>query len=286
MKPPAVAVATLLTLLAVVAGCGAEDAREPADSSTPAAGPDSPVSSDGGADGAARRPTSPPPSTGLYDGPPPAWVETSAGSVWLAFASYCWETVCADAMPPRCGTAHAAEIEVAPREGLVFHLGFEPTAVTLRFFGDPADGSALEGEVLLETRRDPVWEIDRDGPVWLSAAGADGRDASYAACLRFAADNGAGAPSAEPLTVEQAAAARTTQPLTVVGTLLVNGDEVRLCGLVAESFPPQCPSRFLLVEGYDPAAGEGLTREGTIAWIDRPVELRGRIRGTTLHVGG
>ena len=33
-------------------------------------------------------------------GPPSAWIETRDRSVWLAFGSYCWTTMCVDMIPP------------------------------------------------------------------------------------------------------------------------------------------------------------------------------------------
>jgi VanZ family protein len=37
-------------------------------------------------------------------GPPAAWLETRARSVWLAFSGYCWKTTCADFPPPQSRT--------------------------------------------------------------------------------------------------------------------------------------------------------------------------------------
>jgi hypothetical protein len=112
------------------------------------------------------------------EGPPPAWVETEAGSVWLAYSTYCWGSVCADFVAPSCvGEQAAPRVELRRGETVRFHLGFEPAEVALTFFpeGGEPDGVALDAS------RAPAWRADRAEAFSLFAR-ADGRDASYAGC--------------------------------------------------------------------------------------------------------
>jgi hypothetical protein len=77
-------------------------------------------------------------------GPPPAWIETSTRSVWLAYGSYCWTTLCVDMIPPamrkdiplvavRTGNAVRVHLAFVPRTANVVILrGDRPTTLRLR----------------------------------------------------------------------------------------------------------------------------------------------------------
>ena len=71
-------------------------------------------------------------------------------------------------------------------------------------------------------------------------------------------------------------------PLIVRGLLHVNDGEVRMCETLAESFPPQCGGRFLLVKGLDVEATTGLKTEGSVSWSDQQVEIQGTVEGEVL----
>src|SRR5919201_1413034 len=83
--------------------------------------------------------TASPPSerqpTGEASGPPPAWIETQAGSTWLGFSSYCWTSgrtgTCADAIAPKCGQAGVPEIPVVGDETVRTHLGYTPIGASV-----------------------------------------------------------------------------------------------------------------------------------------------------------
>ena len=61
-----------------------------------------------------------------FDGPPPAWIETESGKLWLAYATFCWPG-CADYPAPVCGDERYAPTIVVRRAEVVrFHLGFDP----------------------------------------------------------------------------------------------------------------------------------------------------------------
>ncbi len=215
------------------------------------------------------------------EGPPPAWVVTERGAFWLAYASYCWGTACADYVAD-CDPKRVPSLEVSRGDRLTFHLEFEPSRVTLAFYDPPIDQGP--DTVRLDAQREPTWTVDRDGIVWLTARAGDGRDASYAACLRL---DGGGADSSpdKPLGIDEALALRTTEPVLVQGSLLIAGRETRLCSGFAESHPPQCAGPSLRVEGLVLAAVEGLLeRSGDVRWSERPMRLRGTIDGETLTV--
>jgi hypothetical protein len=156
----------VLALLAL-AGCGSERA-------------DAPKQPDPAVQGAAQ-PTESPPSLGGRDGPPPAWIETETGSHWLAFASYCWGSTCADYV----GISERGDVPVVPvREGerVRVHLGFDPGDVSLSY------GSTDRSIRHTRVGRVVEWRATVKGGIWLfarAAPGQNGTDASYVVKLSF-----------------------------------------------------------------------------------------------------
>jgi hypothetical protein len=73
-----------------------------------------------------------------------------------------------------------------------------------------------------------------------------------------------GGDSSAVLAVEEAVNHRGDAEVT--GFLHAEGERVRLCAAVLESFPPQCGEPSLRVDGLDLAGVDGLTREGDVAW--------------------
>jgi hypothetical protein len=73
-------------------------------------------------------------------------------------------------------------------------------------------------------------------------------------------------------------------PAVVTGSLLANGDDVKLCGALAESFPPQCGGGSISVVGLDLDSLDGLTAEGDVTWSDLPIEVEGVLADGTLTV--
>jgi hypothetical protein len=246
-----VRVLAALALVLLVAACGsASEAESPP--SPPASAPPAPTSG----------PLNPPPTLGA-NGPPAAWIETEAGAFWLGYSTYCWKTVCADYMAPSCRTGgDVPEIAVRSGEEVRFHLGFEPNSVVLTFFGTSVEQEELSASAT------PAWRVQRDGAIAVFST-ADGRDASYAACLRYTGDASSGAPvPGGALTVAEALESELDEPLLVEGALVAVADEVRLCSALAESFPPQCGGPSLPVQGLDLETVEGLAREGVVAWAE------------------
>ena len=62
------------------------------------------------------------------------------------------------------------------------------------------------------------------------------------------------------------------------------GDEPRICGVLRESFPPQCGGGSIKLAGYDLRSIPGVASEGDITWTDAPVVFAGTISGGTLTV--
>jgi hypothetical protein len=94
----------------------------------------------------------------------------------------------------------------------------------------------------------------------------------------------AGLGAGPGISIEEALASGSAEPLLVNGNLLAEHDEVRFCHALAESFPPQCAGPQLHVEGLNLDEVDGLVREGEVAWTDRPTQLLGTVEGDKLVV--
>jgi hypothetical protein len=86
------------------------------------------------------------------------------------------------------------------------------------------------------------------------------------------------------ISIDEAIASDLDGALLVNGNLLAQGEEIRLCSALAESFPPQCGGSSLRVEGLKLEEVDGLVTEGGVSWTDRPVQLLGDVEGDTLVV--
>ena len=124
---------------------------------------------------AASPPTSPAPSAST-DGPPPAWLETRAGSRWLGFSSYCWNRLgedfvsCSDAAAPKCSQRAVPKLSVDEGETVRAHLGYAPSKATVDDMRVKVDGRTVS------------WRVARGGPFVLFAKGPRRNDASYVGC--------------------------------------------------------------------------------------------------------
>lgn len=97
-------------------------------------------------------------------------------------------------------------------------------------------------------------------------------------------DGSAAAYGPGGVSVEEARARGGTQ--LVRGSLLARAGEVRLCSMLAESFPPQCGEPSLVVEGLDLASVVGTTTAEGVTWSEREVRLHGAVDGDVLRVTG
>lgn len=103
--------------------------------------------------------------------------------------------------------------------------------------------------------------------------------------------DGSAAPApGEALSVEEALASTLAGPLLVQGFIVArDGEPVRLCDLLAESYPPQCGGASLVVEGLDLDTVEGLTRTAEpdlaqAAWSEATVSVLGEVADGVLTV--
>lgn len=103
-------------------------------------------------------------------------------------------------------------------------------------------------------------------------------------------DGGSAQPGAAPaagsvLTIDEALAAQSDEPLTVRGFLFVQGGRVRLCDGFAESYPPQCVQPWIDVIGYKLLEQRQLYKmHAGVSWTEKPVELLGTIQNGSLTV--
>jgi hypothetical protein len=110
-------------------------------------------------------------------GPPPAWIETKAGSRWLAYSSYCWGLKqgnaqahgCADMAAPKCSQESVPKLEVGAGEQVRAHLGYD------------AQEASVEHEATKLRGRTVEWRVHRRGTFLLFTKGRPG-DASYTGC--------------------------------------------------------------------------------------------------------
>ena len=86
------------------------------------------------------------------------------------------------------------------------------------------------------------------------------------------------------LSIGEALASNLTGPLLINGLLHAQNGQVRLCENLAESFPPQCAGKFLVVNGLDLTSMEGLTSEGSVTWSDQLVQVLGSVEAAVLTV--
>lgn len=119
-------------------------------------------------------PTEPPPNASEPDAPPPAWFESSAGKVWLAYGSYCWAGLCLDRVQASCDDTSTPTAQATQGETVRFHLRFKPTEAMLAI----EDGQPQR----LPNRRTIPWSADASGLMQLFVR-AKGGDVTYAACL-------------------------------------------------------------------------------------------------------
>ena len=114
----------------------------------------------------------------------------------------------------------------------------------------------------------------------LAACGGDTEPADDAAAGSTVAQN-SGFGAGPAISIDGALASGSDETLLVSGNLLAQGDEVRLCSALAESFPPQCAGASLHVVGLNLAEVDGLLTEGDVGWTDRPIELLGVVVNDT-----
>ena len=92
------------------------------------------------------------------------------------------------------------------------------------------------------------------------------------------------------ISISEALSSGLDGPLLINGFLVIRGgehdrpEEVRLCEALAESFPPQCGGRSLVVEGLDLKGIDGISSEGPMSWSDQLVQVLGTLEGEVLTI--
>ena len=94
----------------------------------------------------------------------------------------------------------------------------------------------------------------------------------------------AGIGAGPGISIDEAIALQSPEPVLVNGWVYARGSEIRFCDAIAESYPPQCPGVSLLVEGLKLEEVDGLQREGDVAWSER-TQLLGVVADGKLKVG-
>ena len=77
----------------------------------------------------------------------------------------------------------------------------------------------------------------------------------------------AGGTAPRAYELAEALSATIEGPLLVTGLLIDDGSGWRLCGAIAESYPPQCAGEAVDVEDIDPAWYD-LQEEGDVRWME------------------
>jgi hypothetical protein len=108
--------------------------------------------------------------------------------------------------------------------------------------------------------------------------------AALLASVALAGCGGEDEAGGSPVEIMVEEAADHEGPAVVTGSLLANGDDVRLCAALAESFPPQCGGGSVTVVGLDLDTLDGLTTEGDVTWSDLPITVEGVLADGTLTV--
>lgn len=86
----------------------------------------------------------------------------------------------------------------------------------------------------------------------------------------------------EGLTVEEALATDAEGVIAVQGFIVSDASGIRLCGVLAESMPPQCGGASVQVSDLATVDPDDLTSAQGVTWSDQPVTILGEIIEGTL----
>lgn len=96
----------------------------------------------------------------------------------------------------------------------------------------------------------------------------------------------AGTDTDRPMSIDAALEVPDGAQVSVVGPMIAAGDDVRLCGAVMESYPPQCGEPSLPLVGLNLDAVIGLSRPepefSGLVWTDFPLVVFGTMQGGIL----
>jgi hypothetical protein len=95
---------------------------------------------------------------------------------------------------------------------------------------------------------------------------------------------GGGGSTDGPLSVEEALSSDPLESAVVEGILFAEGGTARLCGAIAESYPPQCPGAAVEVRGLDLSTVPDLQTAQGVSWRDGLIRLTGALEDGVLTV--
>jgi hypothetical protein len=100
---------------------------------------------------------------------------------------------------------------------------------------------------------------------------------------------GDGRQDGDSMSIKDALAADGKTVIVEGSIVAIEGEPVRLCYALLESYPPQCGQPALELEGLDLGALELVTSRGdpslpVTRWSDRPVRIRGTLERGVLIV--
>lgn len=122
-----------------------------------------------------------------------------------------------------------------------------------------------------------------DGDVATTAGPGDGTSAASSTTAAPTTSSPAGDGAGEPLTISQVLDTQPAGTVAAVGIFYDQGAGPLLCETLAESLPPQCAGRWLILSAR-PAAE--IITEGGISWTDAPVVVTGILDGDVFVVEG
>jgi len=112
-----------------------------------------------------------------------------------------------------------------------------------------------------------------------------------AVALLSACDSSEDEPTSPPssamgpgISIADALASDSDQPLLVNGAIVATTTDVRLCEVLLESYPPQCGGDYLIVEGLDLSTIDGLEEASGVSWTDFAFQLLGTVQDGVLTV--
>ncbi len=86
------------------------------------------------------------------------------------------------------------------------------------------------------------------------------------------------------ISIADALASNSDQPLLVNGAIVATAQDTRLCDVLMESYPPQCGGDYLIVEGLDLSTIENLQEASGVSWTDSPFQLLGTVENGVITV--
>jgi hypothetical protein len=123
------------------------------------------------------RPNASPPQPAARGGPPPAWIESTSESTWLAYGSYCWRSRCINYVAPALRAGLPA-LRVARGTAVRVHIGFVPRSTVVAYIQEGVAPRPLAAARVIR------WRPSTDGRFEVEVRGPSG-SASYVGSVRI-----------------------------------------------------------------------------------------------------